>query len=459
MSVGWGQNCIDGIEVELWGECYNIEETTSILLWDSGLTGEIPPEIGLLVNLTSLEIGGEGGLNLSGGIPSEIGNLTNLTILELWNCGLTGEIPPEIGLLVNLTRLVLTYNYFSGEILSEIGNLVNLEELHLSSNQFIGEIPPEIGNLTSLTDLSLGYNQLTGEIPSEIGNLSNLTELNLGHNQLGCYEYDFDGNCNASNVIECCTIHCIETEACDSEIPLDIGNLISLNSLYLHHNQLTGEIPLDIGNLINLTLLWLGSNQLTGDIPSEIGNLTDLVSLYLLGNQLSGEIPVEICDLSNLVDILLIDNQLCPPYPDCLSPQDIGPQDTSNCFNSGSECLVGDEYGYYDCYEFCVLPTYFEEWLGDGFCDDSNVSFNCPEFGYDCGDCSEEWDGTDPLGFCSCPLVTGDTNEDGVVNILDIVLVGNCVLSGNCDECSDLNYDGSVDVLDIVIMINIVLEI
>ena len=24
MSVGWG--CVDGIEVELWGECYNIEE-------------------------------------------------------------------------------------------------------------------------------------------------------------------------------------------------------------------------------------------------------------------------------------------------------------------------------------------------------------------------------------------------------------------------------------------------
>ena len=26
MSIGWG--CIDGVEVELWGECYNIEETT-----------------------------------------------------------------------------------------------------------------------------------------------------------------------------------------------------------------------------------------------------------------------------------------------------------------------------------------------------------------------------------------------------------------------------------------------
>ena len=32
MSVGWGQDCIDGVEVELWGECYNIEETTGLYL-------------------------------------------------------------------------------------------------------------------------------------------------------------------------------------------------------------------------------------------------------------------------------------------------------------------------------------------------------------------------------------------------------------------------------------------
>ncbi len=31
MSIGWG--CIDGVEVELWDECYNIEETTSLILF------------------------------------------------------------------------------------------------------------------------------------------------------------------------------------------------------------------------------------------------------------------------------------------------------------------------------------------------------------------------------------------------------------------------------------------
>ena len=30
MSVGWGQSCIEGEEVEIWGECFSIDETTSL---------------------------------------------------------------------------------------------------------------------------------------------------------------------------------------------------------------------------------------------------------------------------------------------------------------------------------------------------------------------------------------------------------------------------------------------
>ena len=47
----------DGLtEVELWGECYNIESTTMISLTGNGLTGQIPPEIGNLMNLIDLMI-------------------------------------------------------------------------------------------------------------------------------------------------------------------------------------------------------------------------------------------------------------------------------------------------------------------------------------------------------------------------------------------------------------------
>ena len=49
-------NCsgLDYEFVELWGECYNIEETTFLDLSNSGLTGQIPPTIGDLVNLIGI---------------------------------------------------------------------------------------------------------------------------------------------------------------------------------------------------------------------------------------------------------------------------------------------------------------------------------------------------------------------------------------------------------------------
>ena len=160
----------------------------------------------------------------------------------------------------------------------ECYSIENTTYLELSNSGLTGEIPPEIGNLTNLTRVSLYDNQLTGEITPEIGNLTNLTRL------------------------------------------------------YLDGNELTGEIPPEIGNLMNLQELGLSWNQLSGEIPSEIGNLTSLWGIWVDVNQLTGEIPESFCDIyPNLTEINLGSNNLCPPYPDCLSEEDIGYQDTTNC--------------------------------------------------------------------------------------------------------------------------------
>ena len=182
LSIGlaWGQDC-NPTEIELWGECYSIENTTELDLSESGLTGGIPPEIGDLTNLTSLSLNSN---ELTGSLPPEIGNLANLTWLYVHNNQLTGEIPPEIGILTNLNKLKLYNNQLTGEIPSEIGNLTNLTYLYLYTNRLTGSIPSEIGNLTNLTYLYLSNNELTNSIPSEIGNLTNLTYLRLYNNQL-----------------------------------------------------------------------------------------------------------------------------------------------------------------------------------------------------------------------------------------------------------------------------------
>ena len=47
-------------------------------------------------------------------------------------------------------------------------------------------------------------------------------------------------------------------------------------------------------------VLSLDDNQLSGPIPSELGNLASLQELYLIGDQLSGPIPSELGNLANL---------------------------------------------------------------------------------------------------------------------------------------------------------------
>ena len=91
-------------EVTLWGEVYSVEDTDTLYLPYSGLTGEIPSEIGNLTNLITLRLG----INqLTGSIPPEIGNLTNLSYLYLGDNQLTGSIPESI------CNLNLDWNYSS----------------------------------------------------------------------------------------------------------------------------------------------------------------------------------------------------------------------------------------------------------------------------------------------------------------------------------------------------------
>ena len=61
--------------------------------------------------------------------------------------GLKGEIPKEIGKLINLRGLYLGYNGLTGEIPKEIGKLINLQELYLDENELSGEIPKEVQEL------------------------------------------------------------------------------------------------------------------------------------------------------------------------------------------------------------------------------------------------------------------------------------------------------------------------
>ena len=109
-------------------------------------------------------------------------------------------------------------------------------------------------------------------------------------------------------------------------------------------------------------------------------------------------------------------------------------------------CEVGCPDGYIaDCTgELECAPN---SWVGDGWCDDGwGLSFNCDALDFDNGDCEN-----------SCN--SGDVNNDSSLDILDIVLMVECILSSdNTCNCSDLNQDNELNVLDIIMAVGFILD-
>jgi len=85
-------------------------------LYDTGLSGKLPTEVGLLRNLKYLRIGS--GTSFTGKLPTEIGLLSNLIELEVNDSLFTGTIPSEInaGNLPNLRRAIFTDGQFTGTV-------------------------------------------------------------------------------------------------------------------------------------------------------------------------------------------------------------------------------------------------------------------------------------------------------------------------------------------------------
>lgn len=242
-------------ELNLSGE-YSISKE-----WEDGvvvhvetLSGPIPPEVGRLTNLTSLDLSTN---QFTGQIPPELTQLTNLTNLNLSVNSLTGPIPTELGQLTKLTDLDLEWNDFTGPIPTELSRLTNLINLNFRFNNLTGPISLELIQLKKLRSLVLSSNDLTGGIPPELAQLTNLEYLLLRDNELL------------------------------GSIPPELGGLTNLISLDLSFNDFTGPIPPELAQLTNLTYLRLDANELTGAVPTELGQLPELERLYLAGNQLT----------------------------------------------------------------------------------------------------------------------------------------------------------------------------
>ncbi|GKV45923.1 hypothetical protein SLEP1_g52949 [Rubroshorea leprosula] len=94
------------------------------------------------------------------------GNLKNLRIIDLSSNKLTGEIPAQVSVLLELVQLNLSRNQLTGWIPSNIGQMRKLESLDLSWNQLSGQLPWSMSQLYFLGTLNLSYNNFSGRILS-----------------------------------------------------------------------------------------------------------------------------------------------------------------------------------------------------------------------------------------------------------------------------------------------------
>ena len=169
---------------------------------------------------------------------------------------------------------------------------------------------------------SIGYGRLTGSIPGELGNLTSLQMLYLSGNDLSGSIPPELGNATRLN-----WLHLSDNNLSGSIPPeLDRSQLLSID---LSNNQLTGSIPPELGNIsesidvriggsdeiFGLFLLNLANNDLSGSIPPELGTLSSLQYLILSDNRLDGSIPMELAKLNELKLLNLANNNLSGSIP------------------------------------------------------------------------------------------------------------------------------------------------
>ncbi|XP_044473173.1 receptor-like protein EIX2 isoform X2 [Mangifera indica] len=287
---------------------------------------------------------------LSGELPDCWMNWQQLKVLNLENNRFTGTLPPSIGTLISLQSLNLRKNNFFGELPVSLQNCTKVVKLDLGENDFVGNVPAWMGErfsrikilifrsnkfhgllprelcrLSSLQIIDLADNNFSGNIPRCISNFSAMIRESEMHEDLSYFadaDYsDFMEDALLVNkgvlaeyntILKLVRMIDLSKNNFSGEIPIEVTDLLELQSLNLSHNSFTGKIPRNIGAMSLLESIDFSRNQLSGEIPQSISKLTFLSVLNFSNNKLFGKIPSS-TQLQSFSASSYTGNELCGP--------------------------------------------------------------------------------------------------------------------------------------------------
>lgn len=203
---------------------------------------------------------------LSGPLPAKVGHCATI---DLSNNMLSGNVSRILAWGNYIEVIMLNSNLLKGTLPERTSQFLRLSSLRISNNSLEGVLPPVLSTYPELKIIDVSLNQLGGSLLADLFDSSTLVNINMSFN-------NFEGDIPVN--------------------PVNSQNL-SLASLDLSHNGLTGKLPMNIDKFQKLVYLDLSHNHLEGSIPMDLPE--KLVGFNVSYNNLSGTLPENLLRFPN----------------------------------------------------------------------------------------------------------------------------------------------------------------